>query len=209
MLIEANASGMAKAPAASSLSFLANVGSRVSSLAKTDSLLPSRLPPYSITKSSRKKQMQFCISVRYLLLSINLTLTIPHELCTKVYKQLGAGTEPIANMRLVSKFWCKVATPFLVWQIRLVFTRENFQRLTAISDHPGVSRTVTSIYSEADMLENIDFAEWESSLRVDIKWTDLFSESSAITALLRRKYDITKRTFTSATKLYLRSGAVR
>ena len=155
MLIEANASGMDKAPAASSLGFRANVGSRVSPLAKTDSLLPSRLLPYLITKFARKKQMQFCISVQYLLLSINLTLAIPHELCTKLYKQLGAGTEPIANMRVVSKFWCKVATPFLVWQMRLVFTRESFQRLTAISDHPGVSRTVTSIYSEASMLENI------------------------------------------------------
>jgi hypothetical protein len=56
--------------------------------------------------------------------------------------------EDIQSLRLVSKFSKKLATPFLLSEVQLVFHPDSFQRLLAISRHPKISKQVKILYYE-------------------------------------------------------------
>lgn len=72
--------------------------------------------------------------------------------------------ESIGKLRLVSKYSCEVATPFLLSEIHLIFKKSSFDDLIAVSKHPTISPKVTSIYYEPDILDTKDRFEWESSI---------------------------------------------
>lgn len=74
------------------------------------------------------------------------------------------GVEDIGKLRLVSKYSCEVATPFLLSEAHLIFKKSSFDDLLAISRHPVISQNVTSIYYEPDMLDTEDRSKWESSI---------------------------------------------
>ncbi len=61
--------------------------------------------------------------------------------------------EDVPNLRLVSKFWNNIATPFLLRHVNLVFKPESLQRLLDISRHPVISKQITSLYYEPNTLD--------------------------------------------------------
>ena len=90
---------------------------------------------------------------------------LPSELLTLVGELLN--TAEIASLRLVSRFFCKVFTPFLMSGVHLVFKPESFKRLIAISKHPVISHYITSIVYESNTLEARDRGYWEICIRPD------------------------------------------
>ena len=73
--------------------------------------------------------------------------------------------EDVLNLRLVSKFWNSVATPFMPGNVNLVFKSESFQRLVDISRHPVISKYITSLYYEPNTLHQYATQnEWEESI---------------------------------------------
>lgn len=68
----------------------------------------------------------------------------------------------IRSLRLVSKFNNKLATPFLLSGVQLVFHPDSFERLQAISQHPVLRKQVKALYYEPDMLDKHESQEeWE------------------------------------------------
>lgn len=45
--------------------------------------------------------------------------------------------------------------------VHLIFTIESFEKLCVISQHPVISQHITSIFYEADLLEEQNRTEWE------------------------------------------------
>lgn len=87
---------------------------------------------------------------------------LPLELLMAVCELLE--TEVIAKLRLVSKYCCQIATPFLLSDIHLIFKPESFDRIVAISEHPVISQYIVSILYEPYMLDAMDRDKWEKSL---------------------------------------------
>ena len=74
------------------------------------------------------------------------------------------GSQEIASLRLVSKSICRFATPFLTSKIHLIFKADSFSRMEKISKHPIISKKITSILYESDMLRAMDRETWERGL---------------------------------------------
>lgn len=73
--------------------------------------------------------------------------------------------EDVPNLRLVSKFWNNVATPFLPGKVNLIFKPESFQRLLDISRHPVISKQITSLYYEPNTLDEYTTQKaWEENI---------------------------------------------
>lgn len=88
---------------------------------------------------------------------------LPPEIATLICHSIDKGDVP--NLRSVSKFWNNVATPFLPGNINLVFKPESFQRLLDISQHPVISKQITSLYYEPNTLcEYVTQDDWEKHI---------------------------------------------
>ena len=89
------------------------------------------------------------------------------RLPVEIYRAICATleTEDVKKLRLVSEYSRDVATPFLMSEIHLIFKQSSFDDLVAISKHPAISQSITSIYYEPDMLGTEDRSEWESYVR--------------------------------------------
>ena len=74
------------------------------------------------------------------------------------------GSEDIASLRLVSRSICHIATPFLTSKIHLIFKPGSFSRMGDISKHPIISKQITSILYEPNVLSAMDRETWESHL---------------------------------------------
>lgn len=75
----------------------------------------------------------------------------------------------IQSLRLVSRSYNALATPFLLHEIKLVLHPESFDRLLAVSRHSLISKHVTSLYYESDMLDKHDTRDdWEE--HIDWNW---------------------------------------
>lgn len=85
------------------------------------------------------------------------------DLPPELYREICEQLEPrdIAKLRLVSKKSSEVATPCFLSCVHLIFTTESFKKLYDISQHPVISQHITSIFYEADLLEEQDRTEWE------------------------------------------------
>ena len=59
----------------------------------------------------------------------------------------------IPSVRLASRALCNVATRYLMRDIHLIFKLNSFHRLLAISQHPIISREITSLFYEPDSLD--------------------------------------------------------
>jgi len=72
--------------------------------------------------------------------------------------------EGIQSLRLVSKLMKKLATPFLLSEMQLVFHPDSFERLLAISRHPELSKQVKILYYEPDAWDKHETQNsWEKS----------------------------------------------
>ncbi len=88
---------------------------------------------------------------------------LPSELLYMVCTHLKP-TE-VANLRLASKVIAPIGLQFLVPEVHLVIAEDSFQQLAAIARHPVISKYVTSLYYEADILEILNEEEWEQDVR--------------------------------------------
>ena len=71
----------------------------------------------------------------------------------------------VLHLRLVSKFWNNVVTPFMPGNINVVFKPESLQRLLDISRHPVISKQITSLYYEPNTLdEYVTQDDWEETI---------------------------------------------
>ena len=71
----------------------------------------------------------------------------------------------ILNLRLASKFWNNIATFFFPRNVNLVFKPESFRRILEISRHPVISKQVTSLYYQPNILdEYVSQEKWEKRI---------------------------------------------
>ncbi len=89
----------------------------------------------------------------------NLPSELLHKVCTHL-----KPTE-VANLRLASKVVAPIGLEYLVPEVHLVIAEDSFQQLAAIARHPVVSKYVTSLYYEADILEILNEEDWEQNVQ--------------------------------------------
>lgn len=96
---------------------------------------------------------------------------LPVEVVSEICQNIPEADIP--NVRLTSRFLSGVATPFLLNEIHLVFKRSSFERLLEISQHPVISRSVTSLFYEPDSLDRFQSrGDWEDSI-MELSYLDL------------------------------------
>lgn len=95
---------------------------------------------------------------------------LPPEIADTVCSYLESTD--IASLRLTSRSWTDIATPWLLSEAYLSFKPDSFERLLAISRHLVISRHVTSLLYEPDTLQKYyTKEEWEDNIVV-ADWMD-------------------------------------
>lgn len=89
----------------------------------------------------------------------NLPSELLHMVCTHLKPR------EVANLRLASRVVAPIGLQYLVAELHLVAAEDSFKRLAAIAEHPVVSKYVTSLLYEADLLEVLDEEEWKKKVR--------------------------------------------
>ena len=84
---------------------------------------------------------------------------MPPEIAAIICNEIDQGDVP--SLRLVSRFWNDIASPYLVHEPRLVFKQDSFDRLLSLSRHPYFSTLVTGLVYEPNTLNKPDRASWE------------------------------------------------
>ena len=95
---------------------------------------------------------------------------LPAEIADNIcsFLALPPRCDNIANLRLQSRFWNNVSTPFLLDEIRLIFRPDSFERLVAISQHRVIPHHVSSLLYEPNTLTDYPTREqWESTVFMD------------------------------------------
>ena len=91
---------------------------------------------------------------------------IPPEIANLICYSIDK--EDALNLRLVSKFWNDVATPFMPsmpGKVNLIFKPESFQRLVDIPRHPVIGKQVTSLYYQPDtLIEHATKGDWKKDV---------------------------------------------
>lgn len=110
---------------------------------------------------------------------------LPVEILYMVVEELR--TEDVTQLRLVCKLFAEVGMGHLFSDIQLIFKPSSFDRLGQVSQHPVISKKVTSIYYETSILMRFDdFETWKSF----IVRPRLLSAMSAVGAAERTVDDI-------------------
>lgn len=71
----------------------------------------------------------------------------------------------VANLRLASRSVASIGLQYLIPEVHLVVAEDSFRQLEAIARHPVVSKYVTSLFYEADILEPYDEKKWKEQIR--------------------------------------------
>ena len=87
---------------------------------------------------------------------------LPPEIAALICGEIDQADVP--TLRLVSKFWNDVASPYLLHKPKLFFKQDSFDRLRDISKHPFFSKFVTGLVYEPNTLNKTDRASWERSI---------------------------------------------
>ena len=90
---------------------------------------------------------------------------IPTELLHEMFTHLSP-TEA-ANLRLISKKFAKIGIEFILPELHPIVKKDGFDNMLAIVEHPVIPKYVKSLYYEVDVLNNLDFEEWRSSISKD------------------------------------------
>ena len=85
----------------------------------------------------------------------------------------AAEEEDISSLRLVSKFWHNVATPYLTEEARLIFKQSSFTNLSNVASHLPLSKHVKSLYYEPNVLHRHPWVEWEENLLTRVNCDEL------------------------------------
>ena len=89
---------------------------------------------------------------------------LPPELSQIICELLNV--QEIQALRLVSRYYHELTTPFLLNEVQLVLHPDSFDRLLAVSRHPIISGNVTSLYYEPNMLGRYcSRKEWEKHVK--------------------------------------------
>lgn len=70
-----------------------------------------------------------------------------------------------ASLRLVSSDFAQIGFHYLTSDVALIVKEDSFDRLLAISEHPILSRPVTALYYDTDLLRILGKPEWVDQLR--------------------------------------------
>ena len=92
---------------------------------------------------------------------------LPNEIIHMVFEQLTYRYQQrdIARLRLVCKRFADVGNFYLLSEAHLFFKPSQFELLRQISEHPTVSKTVNTLFYEADTLEHYDsMQEWKQNI---------------------------------------------
>ncbi|KAL8870816.1 MAG: hypothetical protein Q9174_003225 [Haloplaca sp. 1 TL-2023] len=104
--------------------------------------------------------------------------SLPLELVKGICESLD--TADVQNMRLASKFFNYLASPYLLDKVQLFSYPKSFQRLLDISHHPVLSRSVTTLCYEPGQLQyRLDETEWKR----DMLYSQRFKEQREQTKL--------------------------
>jgi hypothetical protein len=68
--------------------------------------------------------------------------------------------EDLKSARLINRRLSDLTTPLLFTTVRVVYTEQSIRRLTAISKHPVLRNYITTIYYEADRLDDYNYDAW-------------------------------------------------
>ena len=88
--------------------------------------------------------------------------SLPPEIARLVCDSLDGAS--IASIRLVSRFWNDIASPFLLHKPTVIFKKDSLDRLINISEHSYFSKLVTGVTFEPNTLEHKSRQEWENEI---------------------------------------------
>ena len=97
--------------------------------------------------------------------------TLPTEIAKLIYDGIHLADKP--RLRLVSRFWNDIVTPYLLEEPKLVFKQDSFDRLLNISKHPYFSKRVISLIYEPNTLRPRDRYDWEKFLHIPYSPEDI------------------------------------
>lgn len=89
--------------------------------------------------------------------------TLPTELLHFVCTHLEP--KDVANLRLASRIVAPVGLQYLAPKVRLFVAEDSFKQLEAIASHPVVSKYVTSLSYNANVLERYSEESWKENIR--------------------------------------------
>ena len=98
---------------------------------------------------------------------------LPPEIAEFICDTAHPGDIP--SLRLVSRFWNGVASPYLLHKPKLLFKQDSFDRLLEISEHPLFSNLVTHLVYQPNTLTKRNRVEWESAISTRVSITDEMS----------------------------------
>ena len=97
--------------------------------------------------------------------------TLPPEIATLICKEIRPADVP--RLRLASRFWNEIASPYILHEPLLRFTEDSFNRLLDLSRHDYFRKLVTGLVYEPNTLEECDRKSWEKSIpMIDYVHTD-------------------------------------
>lgn len=88
----------------------------------------------------------------------NLPSELLHMVCTHL------KPKDVANLRLASRVVAPIGLQYLSPKVHLLIAKDSFKQLEAIAKHPVVSKYVTSLSYEANILEIYDEERWTKNI---------------------------------------------
>ena len=92
---------------------------------------------------------------------------LPNEILLMVFEQLSRSYDQrdIPRLRLVCKRFADLGSYYLISEAHLFFKSSQFERLRQISEHPIISKTIDTLFYEADMLTNYGSTQdWKANI---------------------------------------------
>ena len=84
---------------------------------------------------------------------------LPPELVQMICSYLKPAD--LTSLRLVSRLAALIGLQYMVSEAHLIISKESFEQLKALAEHPIASKSVTSIFFEANTLDVLDRKQWE------------------------------------------------
>ena len=92
---------------------------------------------------------------------------LPNEILLMVFEQLSRGYDQrdIPRLRLVCKRFSDIGSYYLLSEAHLFFKSSQFQQLRQISEHPIISKTIDTLFYEADILTSYgSMQDWRNNI---------------------------------------------
>ena len=87
-----------------------------------------------------------------LMSSPSTLVDLPTEVIGLVFDTLDQGSK--CSLRLTCRRLASIGLNNLMHEVHLIFTKEGFERLDQIPQHPAISKSIISLYYEGDCIPN-------------------------------------------------------